>query len=79
MALTSPPRASLVRVSAFETLGVDPLFLPGLKRRGIVEPTPVQAGTLAAAHEGRDVIAVAPTGGGKTLAFLMPIAKRLRA
>jgi ATP-dependent RNA helicase RhlE len=66
-------------VSAFETLGVDPLFLPGLKRRGIVEPTPVQAGTLAAAHEGRDVIAVAPTGGGKTLAFLMPIAKRLRA
>lgn len=79
MALTSPPRASLARVSAFETLGVDPLFLPGLKRRGIVEPTPVQAGTLAAAHEGRDVIAVAPTGGGKTLAFLMPIAKRLRA
>jgi superfamily II DNA/RNA helicase len=52
-------------VSAFETLGVDPLFLPGLKRRGIVEPTPVQAGTLAAAHEGRDVIAVsAVTGQG---------------
>ncbi len=62
----------------FETLGTDPLLLPALRRRHIETPTAVQTGTLAAAHEGRDVVAVAPTGSGKTLAFLLPIARRLR-
>ena len=70
---------SLRRVHPFETLATDPLLLPRLAKRGIERPTDVQAGTLAAAHEGRDVVAVAPTGSGKTLAFLLPIAKRLRA
>jgi ATP-dependent RNA helicase RhlE len=65
-------------VNAFEALGSDSLLLPALKRRGIVQPTAVQEGTLPAAHEGRDIVAVAPTGSGKTLAFLMPIARRLR-
>jgi ATP-dependent RNA helicase RhlE len=66
-------------VNALEALGVDPLLLPALKRHGIVQPTAVQEGTLAAAHEGRDIVAVAPTGSGKTLSFLLPIARRLRA
>ena len=66
-------------MSAFETLGVDPILLAGLRRRGIETPTAVQQGTLTAAHEGRDILAVAPTGSGKTLAFLLPIAKRLRS
>ena len=64
---------------SFEPFGTDALLLPRLVKRGIEQPTAVQAGTLAAAHEGRDVLAVAPTGSGKTLAFLLPIAKRLRA
>ena len=63
----------------FETLGTDPLLLPRLAKRGIERPTEVQSGTLTAAHEGRDIVAVAPTGSGKTLAFLLPIARRLRA
>jgi ATP-dependent RNA helicase RhlE len=66
-------------VNAFEALGTDPLLLPTLKRRDIVQPTAVQEGTLGAAHEGRDIVAVAPTGSGKTLSFLLPIARRLRA
>jgi ATP-dependent RNA helicase RhlE len=66
-------------VNAFEALGADPLLMPSLGRRGIVQPTAVQEGTLPAAHEGRDIVAVAPTGSGKTLAFLLPIARRLRA
>jgi len=54
------------------------MLIPGLLRREITIPTAVQAGTLQAAHEGRDILAVAPTGSGKTLAFLLPIAKSLR-
>ena len=66
-------------MEAFEALGTDPLLLAALRRRDIVQPTAVQQGTLQAAHEGRDIVAVAPTGSGKTLAFLLPVARRLRA
>jgi superfamily II DNA/RNA helicase len=66
-------------VQDFKTLGVDPLLIPFLTRSNITKPTEVQAGTLAAAITGRDIVAVAPTGTGKTLAYLLPIATRLRA
>ncbi len=66
-------------VKDFRSLGVDPLFATSLERMGIAAPTAVQAGTIAAAVEGRDIVAVAPTGTGKTLAYLLPIATRLRA
>ena len=66
-------------VQDFKTLGVDPLLIPFLTRSNIIKPTEVQAGTLAAAITGRDIVAVAPTGTGKTLAYLLPIATRLRA
>ncbi|MBZ5551553.1 MAG: DEAD/DEAH box helicase [Acidobacteriia bacterium] len=40
-------------------------------------PTPVQAAVIPQALEGSDVIATAPTGTGKTLAFLVPVAEKL--
>ncbi len=40
-------------------------------------PTPVQAAAIPPTLEGRDVLATAPTGTGKTLAFLVPIAEKL--
>ena len=40
-------------------------------------PTPVQAATIPQALEGKDVLATAQTGTGKTLAFLIPIIERL--
>ncbi|MCE9619545.1 MAG: DEAD/DEAH box helicase [Planctomycetes bacterium] len=63
----------------FKTLGVDPLLASFLARLKITAPTEVQAGTIVAAISGRDIVAVAPTGTGKTLAYLLPIATRLRA
>ena len=55
-----------------------PEFLQtALKRLDITEPTPVQAGAIEPALQGRDVLATAQTGTGKTFAFLLPLAVRL--
>lgn len=49
-----------------------------LARAGIFEPTPIQALTIPAALEGRDVCGKARTGSGKTLAFGLPLVQRIR-
>ncbi len=46
-----------------------------LDQNKFVTPTPVQAGAIPPALEGRDVLATAQTGTGKTLSFLIPIAE----
>jgi ATP-dependent RNA helicase RhlE len=48
-----------------------------LTNAGFVIPTPVQAGAIPPALEGRDILATASTGTGKTLSFLIPILERL--
>ena len=50
-----------------------------LNSNKFVNPTPVQAGAIPPALEGRDVLATAQTGTGKTLSFLIPIAELLQA
>ena len=54
---------------------------PSLKEQlacaGFVKPTPVQAAAIPPGVEGKDVLATAQTGTGKTLAFLIPILERL--
>jgi ATP-dependent RNA helicase RhlE len=54
---------------------------PSLKKRlaaaNFITPTPVQAGAIPPALEGRDVLATAQTGTGKTLSFLIPILERI--
>ena len=47
--------------------------LRAIEKMGIREMTPVQQKTLPLMMEGRDVIAIAPTGTGKTLAFGIPM------
>ena len=64
---------------SFEDLSIDPRCLRILKAQGITEPTPVQAQAIPVALEGRDVVAVAQTGTGKTLAFGLPALTRLAA
>ncbi|MBR4355395.1 MAG: DEAD/DEAH box helicase [Elusimicrobiaceae bacterium] len=55
-----------------------PEFLQGaLSRQGITEPTPIQTAAIPDILAGRDVLATAQTGTGKTLAFLLPLAARL--
>lgn len=59
--------------SNFSNLGVGSNLESILKQNGIIEPTPVQEQAIPALLEGKDVIAQAQTGTGKTLAFLLPI------
>lgn len=57
----------------FKPLGITPPYIENLKRSGITHPTPIQAQSIAPILSGKDVIAEAQTGTGKTLAFLLPI------
>jgi ATP-dependent RNA helicase RhlE len=51
--------------------------LKGVKELGFTRPTPIQSDAIPAAMTGRDVLACAMTGSGKTMAFLLPILHRL--
>jgi ATP-dependent RNA helicase RhlE len=57
----------------FTTLGLHPDLLRGVRELGFLRPTPIQADSIPPAMEGRDVLACAQTGSGKTAAFLLPI------
>jgi ATP-dependent RNA helicase RhlE len=61
----------------FKSLGLHPLLVRATADLGYKEPTPVQAGAIPPALAGRDVIATAQTGTGKTAAFLLPLLHRL--
>ncbi len=52
-------------------------LLRGIKELGFSQPTPIQMDAIPPALEGRDVLACAMTGSGKTAAFLLPILHRL--
>ena len=56
----------------FTALKLHPSLLRGLKELGFARPTPIQADAIPPALEGRDVLACAMTGSGKTAAFLLP-------
>jgi ATP-dependent RNA helicase RhlE len=64
---------------AFTALQLDRNLLRGLKELGYVRPTPIQADAIPPALAGRDLLACASTGSGKTAAFLLPILNHLLA
>ena len=61
----------------FSALQLHPDLLRGLKELGFTRPTPIQADAIPPALAGRDVLACAMTGSGKTAAFLLPILHQL--
>jgi len=61
----------------FSDLGLSPTMLKVVKKLGYEHPTPVQAEAIPAVLQGRDLLAAAQTGTGKTAAFLLPAADRL--
>ena len=64
---------------AFSALNLHPGLSRALGELGFERPTPIQAEAIPAALAGRDVLASASTGSGKTAAFLLPILQRLLA
>jgi len=63
----------------FEDLNLVSPLLQALAECGYTEPTPIQAQTIPVLLGGRDVIASAQTGTGKTAAFILPALQRLAA
>jgi ATP-dependent RNA helicase RhlE len=63
----------------FGSLELHPSLIRGVKELGFARPTPIQADAIPAAVAGRDVLACAMTGSGKTAAFLLPILHHLLA
>jgi ATP-dependent RNA helicase RhlE len=61
----------------FSSFGLHPDLVRGIKELGFARPTPIQNDAIPPAMEGRDVLAAAATGSGKTAAFLLPIMHRL--
>jgi ATP-dependent RNA helicase DeaD len=61
----------------FSALGIRPELVQLLLRNGVMQPTPVQEQSIPFLLEGRDLIAQAQTGTGKTLAFVLPILEQI--
>src|SRR5215469_13911632 len=61
----------------FFELKLSPSMKQQLARANYVYPTPVQEAAIPPALEGRDILATAQTGTGKTLSFLIPLIERM--
>jgi ATP-dependent RNA helicase RhlE len=61
----------------FTQFHLHPDLLKGIRELGFTRPTPIQVETIPPALTGRDLLACAQTGSGKTAAFLLPILHRL--
>lgn len=61
----------------FSNLGIAPNLLQILNRLHFTDPTPIQHQAIPAALEGKDIVGIAQTGTGKTLAFGLPMLQRL--
>jgi ATP-dependent RNA helicase RhlE len=64
-------------MNTFSELSLCSALQSNLAKHGFVQPTPVQAQSIPPALAGRDVVATAQTGTGKTLAFLLPLLQSL--
>jgi ATP-dependent RNA helicase RhlE len=63
---------------SFSSFNLHPSVLRGVAGLGFTVPTPIQRDAIPPALEGRDVLACAMTGSGKTAAFVLPILNRLQ-
>lgn len=63
--------------SEFLNLGIIEAILEPLRAEGIVDPTPIQRESIPVALQGKDIIAQAQTGTGKTFAFMLPILQKI--
>jgi len=62
---------------SFEALGLNPEILRAVAEQGYLEPTPIQQQAIPAVMQGRDLMASAQTGTGKTAGFTLPLLQHL--
>ncbi|CAI5743385.1 unnamed protein product [Hyaloperonospora brassicae] len=65
-------------VGGFQHLGLSPLVFRGVMAMGYKVPTPIQRKSLPIVLSGKDCVAMARTGSGKTAAFLIPMVEKLK-
>jgi ATP-dependent RNA helicase RhlE len=61
----------------FESLGLSAEILLAVREQGYTEPTPIQKQAIPVILQGRDILAAAQTGTGKTAGFVLPLLQRL--
>jgi len=66
-------RNKRIRMTKFSDLKLAPKVLKAIAEAGYESPTPIQAGAIPPALEGRDVLGIAQTGTGKTASFTLPM------
>mgnify|MGYP000305337931 CR=1 FL=1 len=75
--LESADATEVVIAERFDGMGLHPRLVAALENMGAETPFPIQAATIPAAIEGRDVLGRGKTGSGKTIAFSVPIISKL--
>ncbi|XP_046868182.1 ATP-dependent RNA helicase DDX54 isoform X1 [Drosophila willistoni] len=76
--LKSTKAAKSNKSGGFQSMGLNQDLVKGITKRGYKVPTPIQRKTIPMILEGRDVVAMAKTGSGKTACFLIPLFERLQ-
>ncbi len=61
----------------FDGLGIAESLLSSLTKKGFINPTPIQHQAIPVALQGKDLVGIAQTGTGKTLAFGLPMIQRI--
>lgn len=64
---------------SFKSMGLSPHLQKSIMRKGYLNPTPIQRRTIPLLLQGRDVVAMARTGSGKTAAFAIPLVQKLQS
>ncbi|WP_309130048.1 DEAD/DEAH box helicase [Brevibacterium sp.] len=75
--MTETAQSVTAEIPAFSELGLHASVLAAVESLGYETPSPIQAETIPALVEGRDVIGLAQTGTGKTAAFALPVLSHL--
>jgi ATP-dependent RNA helicase RhlE len=78
LAAPEPQGNELILTTLFSQFSLSPALMTRLDANKFETPTPVQVGCIPPALEGRDVLATAQTGTGKTLGYLIPIVEMMQ-